>query len=134
MWRGWRKRALAYGVLVLIVLGTLYQLQNAAVEIDFAVDLIGARLSGGQDLVQLRVEFLTEDGERFGGTEYNFPASLHPDGPPTTTPRVPLALPPGPYEARLIMVYGEGTGATQVVRRMDMIIEGQGTVRLRAAP
>ena len=134
MWRGWRKRAFAYGVLLLVVIGTLYQLQNAAVEVNVAVDLIGARLSQGQDLVQLRVEFLTAEGERFGVTEYNFPASLHPDGPPTTTPPVPLALPKGTYEVQLTMGYGEGPGATQVVRRMGMNVEGQGAVRLRAAP
>jgi hypothetical protein len=134
MWRGWRKRALAYGVLVLIVVGTLYQLQHAAVEVDFTVDLIGVRLSDGQDLVQLKVEFQQEDGTRLGVTEYNFPATLHPDGPPTTTPKVPLAMPRGTYEVRLTMIYGEGAEAKEVVRRLDMKIEGQGTVRLRAAP
>ena len=134
MWRGWRKRALAYGAVILIVIGALYQLRHAAVEIDFTVDLIGARLSEGQDLAQLRVEFLQEDGVRLGVTEYSFPAALHPDGPPTITPKVPLALPRGTYEVRLTMTYGEGAVAKQVERRLDMNIEGQGTVRLRAAP
>ncbi len=125
---------LAYGVLVIIVIGTLYQLQNAAVEVDFTVDLIGARLLDGQELVRLKVEFSQEDGTRLGVTEYNFPTALHPDGPPTTTPDVPLALPRGNYAVGLTMIYGEGGGAKQVVRLLEMNIEGQGAVRLRAAP
>lgn len=120
--------------MLLVVLGTLYQLQNAAVEVDFAVDLIGARLLDGRELEQLRVEFVNEDGKTLTVTEYNFPPSLHPDGPPTTTPRVPLALPRGTYEVRLAMTYGGGTAAKPVVRLMDMTIEGQGAVRLRAVP
>ncbi len=134
MRHGWRKRALAYSVLLLVVIGTLYQLQGAAVEVDFTVDLIGARLLDGRDLVKLRVEFLKDDEEIFAVTEFSFPRSLHPDGPPTATPQVPLALPRGTYEVKLAMYYGEGPGATPVVRRMEMTIEGPGAVRLRAAP
>jgi hypothetical protein len=133
MRREWRRRTLAYGVLVVVLAGTLYQLKNTAVKVDVSVDLIGARTHQGEPLSELSLEFFDDGGAWLSATVFRFPADLYVDGPPVATRTIELGLPRGRYEVGMTLRYGAPPGRL-VARRVEMTVEQEGSIRLRAAP
>jgi hypothetical protein len=133
MWHAWRKRALAYGVLVAVLLGAIYLLQNTTVKVDVVVDLMGARKLGEAALTRLEVGYFRGEN-RVAGTVYTFAPAAFPEGPPVETRPVTLGLVRGDYDVRMQLTYGDGPGARAHARTVVLTVEAEGGVRLRAGP
>ena len=134
MLKGWKKRLVAYLVLAGVAVGVLYLLRTSPVEVHLVVELDGARRLGEADLLELKVSFHDEDGQWVTSTVYSYPPEVFPEGPPAETRRTSLKMIPGPYEARLSMVYGLGPASERIEKIVVVEVGKQETLRLRADP
>jgi len=132
MWKAWRKRAVAYLVLITAVVGVIFMLKTTALEVDLVVDLVGVRTRDGLKLMEARITILELDGQWVGASVHTFPPALFPHGPPAETTPVNMQLGQGEYEARMEFVYGDGPSSPRETRRLQFTVEQAGPIRLRA--
>ena len=126
-----KRRLVGYIVLVGVVVGVLYFLKTAPVDVRVEVDLTGVRLLAGSQLTQLEMSVYTAKGEWVSSTVHAFPATLYPSGPPATSPPVEMKFHPGEYDVRFDYEYASGRSNHKIVR---VHIKEPGTLELKGAP
>lgn len=128
---GWKKRALAYSVVVMMAAGLIYLLSATPLEVQVQVDLTGARNLGSAALTELTLRFPAGDGEDGQVTRFSFPASVFPSGPPAMTTPVMVKLAKGVHEVTLDFVYGTGPGAVSGSRKASVQVERDAPLTLK---
>lgn len=127
----WKKRAVGYIVFVGVVVGVLYFLKTAPVDVRVEVDLTGVRLLAGSQLTQLEMSVYAADGTWVSSTVHAFPPTLYPSGPPATSPPTEMKFNPGRYDIRLDYEYSSGRSNHKILR---VDIEEPGTLELKGTP
>jgi len=133
MRRDWKRRTLAYVVLIALVMGTVYLLSSQRLEVEVVVDLAGARALAGEPLQELTLTISQGEGNHIGSTRYSFPEALFADGPPMETSPVKMELRPGEYEVRVDTLYGTRKVFAGPKRVVPLAVERAGTARIKAA-